>query len=274
MINKVFNLNPKPKYGKMPTLTTYVKLDTLVAMGYREKAERKPAVIICPGGGYAGYQLVEGEPVAMQYCNAGIQAFVLDYSLKPATYPEALKELSDAVVLVREHADEWEIDPDKIAVCGFSAGGHLAAGLGVLWNSEPEIKMDNNMNKPDGVILGYPVIVWDKNGHTGSFYNLSGAGSDEAEYEKQSLEKRVDGDTPPMFIWHTFEDSCVPMENSMELACALRKNNIPFELHIYPNGDHGMSLATDEACGAPDSHIASWFELSCEWLKGLKNKRS
>ena len=261
MINKVINL--RENMEPMPTLTTYILDDPM------ENAAKRPAILVCPGGGYEFCSPREAEPIAMQYNAAGFHAFVLNYSVAPNRYPMALEEASMAVSLIREHAEEWRVEEDKIAVIGFSAGGHLAGSLGVFWNSEP-IKTNNGTNKPNAVILAYPVITSGELAHRGSFDNL--CGGDEELVKKMSLENQVTKDTPPMFLWHTFEDQAVPVENSMMMAQALRKENIPFELHIFPKGEHGLSTATKDV-GVSDNNISrgikDWVKQSVNWLGDL-----
>lgn len=267
MINKVLNLREKEYNGFMPTLTTYVLYDALSKQSPNRAPKNRGAVIICPGGAYGYCSPREAEPIAMRFCAAGFQTFVLDYCIAPARYPESLCDLSNAVKLVRENAAEWNVDPDKIAVCGFSAGGHLAASLSTLWNSEEVIRCKNGENRPNASILCYPVILWGDKANKGSFYNLLGENLADEEYAKLSLEKHVSSDTPPTFLWHTFSDGSVPVENSLCYAAALREYNIPFEMHIYPFGDHGLSLANLEVCDSIDPHVGTWIDLACEWLK-------
>lgn len=270
MINKVINLREKEINGFMPTLTTYIMYDCM-ALEQNKEPKKRPAVIVCPGGGYGMRSLREAEPIALQFLAAGFQAFVLDYCVSPIRYPESLKDASEAIKIVRQNAEEWGIDPNKIVVCGFSAGGHLAASIGTLWNSEPAVKCENEENKPNALILSYPVIVWGDKAHKDSFYNLMGDGLSEEEYNKLSLEKRVSKDTPQTFLWHTFADNCVPVENSLEFARALCEHKIPLEMHIYPHCGHGASLATEEMNEGDgvNMHNATWMRLACEWIKEI-----
>ncbi len=272
MIYEVINLRDEPVNGFMPTLTVYSTYDSLYENGDIDKPRKTPAVVICPGGAYVGCSPREAEPIAIQFCAAGFKAFVLDYCVAPVRYPESLIDLSNAVKCVRRYADKWNVDEDKIAVIGFSAGGHLAASLGTLWNTEPAIKTEDKCNKPNALILGYPVIEWGEKGHKGSFYHLLGEDLDESEYEKLSLEKRISQDTPPTFLWHTFSDPIVPVENSMDFAYALRENGIPFELHIFPEGDHGVALGNMETNNCNLPHQASWMKLACEWINVVFGK--
>ncbi len=238
--------------------------------------ERKfKAVVICPGGGYQGVSDREAEPVAFEFVAKGIAAFVLRYSVAPAKYPTALLEASRAMWLIRENAAAWNIDADNIAICGFSAGGHLAASLGTLWNEEfiaKELGMPEGMNKPNKLILCYPVILSQEGrAHRDSFYNLLGHGLPEEEYAKFSLDRRVGPHTPPTFLWHTYDDSAVPVDSSLEFARALRKNAVPFEMHIYPSGAHGSSLA-DWRTASPSAtqyhipYITNWIDHCTKWM--------
>lgn len=266
MIHKVIELR-KEENGFIPTLTTYVLDDPM------ENRAKRPAVVICPGGGYQFCSPREAEPIAAQFNAAGFHAFVLNYSVAPQfKYPRALEEVSMSVALVRENAEEWMVDQDKIAVCGFSAGGHLACSLGVLWN-EDVIKRADQANRPNAMILAYPVITAGEFAHTGSFDNLC---QTEEQKKYNSLETHVDGETPPAFIWHTYEDTCVPVENSLLLAGEMRKKEIPFELHIYQKGGHGLSTAMPDvgieknAVGTEISaNVLGWPALAASWLKEL-----
>lgn len=239
-------------------------------------AERKhKAVLICPGGGYGFTSDREAEPVACEFLAKGIAAFVLRYSCSPAKYPTALLEASRAMWIIRENAVKWNIDPDDIAVCGFSAGGHLAASLGTLWNEKficDELGMAEGMNKPNKLILCYPVILSEEGrAHRGSFYNLLGEGLPEEEYERFSLDRRVGPHTPPTFLWHTYDDNLVPCDNSLEFALALRKIGVPFEMHIYQSGVHGLSLGDIRTAPPDDGNLvnpstADWIDRCTKWI--------
>ena len=244
-------------------METYIVRDPL---GDRRK---RPAVVICPGGAYEFCSEREAEPVALNFNARGINAVVVYYSVKKL-FPQALIDVSNAVVKIREKAEEWNVDPDKIIVCGFSAGGHLAASLGVFWNSEEAIKREDKMNKPNGMILSYPVITSSEKAHRGSVDTISKG--DKALLEKVSLENWVNCDTPPTFIWHTFTDEAVPVENSIYMIVALRKNNISTEAHIYPFGPHGVSLATRYVSrGDSDvlKDVQEWIVKAINWIERL-----
>lgn len=233
---------------------------------------RRATVLICPGGGYVMTSDREAEPVALQFMALGYNAFVLRYAVEPARYPEALLELSASVAYLRRSAARFHANPDQIAVCGFSAGGHLAGCLGVFWQepflSQP-LGLGGGENRPDALILGYPVITSGKYAHEGSFRALLGAGQEEL-LPRLSLENRVNPEMPPVFLWHTFADGSVPVENTLLFTQALRQHGVPFELHIYPEGPHGLSLATEQSSGAPERinpHCSTWLPLCSEWLR-------
>lgn len=234
------------------------------------------AVVMCPGGGYRFTSDREAEPVALQLLAADICVFVLRYAVVPNRYPAALMQLAAAVKYVRDHSERYHVQPDKVAVMGYSAGGHLAASLGVRWN-EPwlgeQLGVEPETLRPDGMILCYPVISGGEFRHQGSFENLTGS-DDPARWEEHSLEKLVHSGTPRTFLWHTFTDAAVPVENSVLFFSALRRQGIPSELHIYPDGPHGLSLANDLtiAPGRPDllqPDVENWLPMAVRWLKQL-----
>lgn len=231
------------------------------------------AVIVCPGGGYQMLAPSEGEPVALAFLAAGVQAFVLDYSVEPVRYPTALMELAASVAWVRAHGEEYGIDPHRIAVCGFSAGGHLAGCVSNLWDHPvlAPLGLTAEETRPDASILCYPVITTEaRKGHQLSFARLLGEGVEPPE--EISLEKQVKKETPPTFLWATVTDGTVPVENTMVYASALQNAGVPFELHLFGDGPHAMGLATPESAWNPDyenPHAAHWHELCVEWLRRL-----
>lgn len=232
----------------------------------------RPLIIICPGGGYNHLSAREGEAIALKMCDLGLNAVILRYSVAPNEYPCALYELASLVALSRKNADKWHINPDKIIVAGFSAGGHLAASLGTMWNEgfiSDALSLSPADIRPDKLLLCYPVLTSGEHAHRGSFERLLGGRYDEL-VDKMSLEKRVSKDTPEAFIWHTFDDASVPVENSLLFASALRKAGIHFELHIFPYGSHGLGLATEETNTKDGTKLqpecAVWPELFAAWL--------
>ncbi len=236
--------------------------------------EKRPMVIVCPGGAYAYTSRREAEPVALAFNSFGYHAAVLDYSCAPAHFPTALEELASVVRLVREHADEWHVDRERILVQGCSAGGHLAASLGILWQEE-FLKEDLGLERsevirPNGMILAYPVITGGEYAHRDSFRNLLGEREPELR-DAMSLEKRVTEQTCPAFVWATFTDGSVPAENSLLLVSALKAKGVSTEFHLYPHGGHGLSLANDLSAGLSGKEIqkdaASWTDLARTWLE-------
>lgn len=239
-------------------------------------SRKNKAVLICPGGGYEFVSEREAEPVALAFLAEGINAFVLTYEVAPSVkHPQPILDVSRAMCIIRDNAENWNIDINNIAVCGFSAGGHLAASLGVFWKEkyiQERLGIEEGLNKPNKLILCYPVISCEKEiAHRDSFYNLLGHDQEEEVYERMSLENHVNKDVPPTFIWHTFDDGAVPVENSLLFAQNMKKCNIPFEMHIFPHGVHGLSLC-DERTGNDSSLInpeaGKWFRLCMDWFKG------
>lgn len=276
MITETFELS---KNYPGATLTTYINRSTpeLTVTG-------RDAVIVFPGGGYEFVSERESEPIALAFAAAGMNAFVLRYTVKKNGVNGArdyapLIEAGLAIKHVRENAEKYQINPNRVFVIGFSAGGHLAGSAGTLWNI-PEVKaaMGNapeGINRPDGMILSYPVISGLDHPHLGSFKALidSDNPSDD-ELRRFSLEYHVDEKTSPAFIWHTAADTCVPVENSLAMARALSEKKIPFELHIFPFGGHGLSLADERSgnngSGRDESHVQCWIDLAIRWMKMLK----
>ena len=266
-------LNPNlPAGGEKVRLRVYAR----PRRGVMADSGERWAVIVCPGGGYQVLAPSEGEPVALAFLAAGMQAFVLDYSVEPVRYPTALMELAASVAWVRAHAEEYGIHPHRIAVCGFSAGGHLAGCVSNLWNHPvlAPLGLTAEEMRPDASILCYPVITAEaRSGHRLSFERLLGAG--EPVPPEISLERAVSGSTPPTFLWATVTDGTVPVENTMVYAAALQAAGVPFELHLYGDGPHAMGLATKESAWSPEyenPHAASWHGLCVEWLNRLPQR--
>ena len=255
-------------------LTTY-----LLDVTQKFSVLARPLILVCPGGGYNHTSEREGEIVALQFNAMGYHAAVLDYSCAPAVFPTALLELTKAVAYLRANAQQWQIDPNRIAVLGFSAGGHLAASLGVFWNTEwfakilreAPIHLTPEMIRPNALILAYPVITSGEFAHRGSFDDLLGEerSKDEFWLEKMSLEKQDLSDVPPVFIWHTSFDQSVPLENSLLLFTELVKARKPVEYHVFPGDVHGISLAdwrTWSAERTMDTPAVQWIGLVHTWL--------
>ena len=248
---------------------TGVELEIYLADNRAVEPERRRALaLIFPGGAYAWRSDREAEPVALRMLSLGIQAAVVRYSVAPVRYPKALEEAAEAVAYARAHAEEWFCDPHRIAVMGFSAGGHAAAHIGLKWYQTAQGKAC----RPDAMILCYPVITSGEYAHRESIENLLGDDYENLK-EEVSLEKFVREDTPPVFLWHTREDGSVPVENSLLLAEALCRQGIAFELHVWHRGGHGLSLSSDQVYPAGDGNIRpecrEWIEMAARWLQEI-----
>ena len=231
----------------------------------------KETVLICPGGGYRFLSPRESEPIAAVFNKNGYNGAVLEYSLEGEVLGTApVKELSWRLRWLRGEAS-WKERTHKVWVAGFSAGGHLAASLGALWNEDSLFTaQEQSLNRPDGLILAYQVISMRENVHPGSVMRLTG-GREELK-KLFSLEERDLSAMPPVFLWNTMEDDKVPASNSILLANKLFQDGGSCEFHLFYKGLHGMSLATAEVESEednlhPDSHIARWVELCLEWMK-------
>ncbi len=237
----------------MPTLTPYLP-DPETASG--------AAIVVLPGGGYGGLAKHEGEGYALWLNHHGVAAFVLKYRLGSHGYrhPVMLNDAARAIRVVRSKAAEWKVDPNRLGIMGSSAGGHLASTLLTHFEAgKPDAAdpVERENSRPDLGILCYAVITMGEFTHRGSRQNLLGAEPAAELIENLSNEKQVTAQTPPCFIWHTFEDVAVPVENSLAFAAALRKARVPFELHVYQKGGHGMGLGN----GHP------WANDCLFWLK-------
>ncbi len=245
------------------------------------KVDPRPAIIVCPGGGYGMLSPREAEPIVRRFFGEGFNMYLLTYSVGNNAKDFApLIEAALAVKMVRERAAEDNTDPKKIYILGFSAGGHLAASAGTLWNI-PEVRdavgvedgtSPEGINRPDGMILCYPVITAGKFTHMGSAQRVSGHDVlTQEDIATFSLEQRVDQTTAPAFIWHTFSDATVPVQNSLMLMSALAAANVPFEAHIFPEGPHGLALCNKETWEETDAlnvpHAECWAELAVKWIK-------
>ncbi len=219
-----------------------------------------PAVIIYPGGGYAGREAHEGAHIAQFYQSKGFQAFVVDYRLYPNRFEAILADAQRAIKVIRKNARQYRVDPNKIFVAGFSAGGHLAACTATMEDiSKIGDSYDDVDARPTGAILGYPVILANRpDGEIAT--SIRRLVSETYPASSLSLEKRVTQETPPCFLWHTFEDTTVDMRNSLSFAEALKTQGVHFEMHIFPKGKHGLGLAQLY----PD--VGTWPEMSVQWM--------
>ena len=224
--------------------------------------DKKTAVLVCPGGGYGGKADHEGAPIATMFNEHGINAFTLDYNVAKCHKFAPLSDAQRAIRTIRS------LGYEKVAICGFSAGGHLTCSSATLYDYDayPKAdKIDKLSARPDAFIPCYPVVTFNSEfTHMGSRQNLlSSEWESEELVELFSCEKNVNPNTPPAFIWHTANDGAVPVKNSLALASALSENGVYFELHIFPNGCHGLGLAY----GHED--IKVWSECACTFLKKL-----
>ena len=267
-----FDIDLKEKYeflgenGRQPRVRCYLPY-CLKEMG-REN-EKRPCMVVCPGGGYAFCSEREAEPIALKFLSMGFNVFVLYYSCAPHRYPTQLREVAAVFEEIYAHADEWNCDTDKIGIIGFSAGGHLAAHYSNAYNCDEGRTVFTDSKKPAFDILCYSVITADEAfAHTGSFVNLLGSDPRDSESKKLSCEKLVTSDTPPAFIWHTANDECVNVKNSLCYAAALADNNVPFSLHIYPYGDHGLATCDGLTCNRDFLNEKS--VLAYAWIEDFK----
>ena len=227
-------------FGFQPNLRTYLHEDTV----------QRPCVLVIPGGGYRMVSPTEGEIVAKFFHEKGSQAFVGTYTTnflgKEDLKTQPLRDISRMVRLIRAGAERFRVIPDRLVVCGFSAGAHLCGSLCVHWRDVPDPLYEDVSNRPDGAILSYPVITAGEFAHRDSFTALLGTQPDPEELAYMSLEKQVTPETPPVFLWQTATDELVPVENSYLMAMALKKAGVPFAHHVFPRGRHGLSLANDD----------------------------
>jgi len=236
----------------------------------------RPAVVICGGGAYMRVSRRETEPVALRYCGQGINAYTVRYrTAEEDRYPSHVQDVAAAVAWVRSHAEEHLTDPDRIAILGFSAGGHAAANLGIAWQDASlwaPLGLTPEAVRPNAMVLCYPVINGGRYAHRLSFEALTGT-TDLKEHARHSLDEQVTAAAPRTFLWATWEDPAVPVENTLLMAMALRRCGVSCEMHIYEKGGHGLALC-DETTGGmiPDRQqpdAADWFRLSVAFLKRI-----
>ena len=230
--------------------------------------DKRPCIIVCPGGGYCMCSQREAEPISVNFLSEGYNTFTLWYSVAPNRFPTQIREVAAVMELIYKNADNWNCDTSRIAIIGFSAGGHLAAHYSNAFDCPEVREVFPESKSVNASILGYPVISGDKTfAHIGSFVSLLGHTPNEEETEKFSCDKLVNSNTPPTFIWHTAEDNCVPVTNSLEYAKALSNYKIPFELRIYPFGQHGLSTVDSET----NPELPEKVMRANEWLCAVKS---
>lgn len=240
----------------IPTLTPYLP---------RPETATGAAIVVCPGGGYGHLADHEGRPVAEWLNSVGVAGFVLKYRIAPHyKHPAPLQDAGRAIRTVRARATEWGIDPKRIGILGFSAGGHLASTAATHFDpgkADAADPIERAGSRPDLAILIYPVITMGPYTHGGSKRNLLGADPSPEMIELLSNEKQVTRETPPTFLVHTVEDRAVPVENSLLFAAACRKAGVPHELHMYEKGPHGFGL------GKGNPILSSWPRRCADWLR-------
>ena len=253
-----------------------VFIDTYVV----NDARVRDAMLVIPGGGYAAVCTDrEGEPIALDFVQKGYNAFVLNYRVgKGDRFPSQLLDAGSAMIYIRDHAEEFHINPKRVFAVGFSAGGHLCGSIASMFDY-PEVKEafgdDFVKVRPTGAILSYPVTVMHGPAHFGSFINLLGkqpADFTEEEFNRFSLERVVKSSTAPMFIWHTVEDALVPVKGSLKLGEALVDAKVPFKMSIYPYGPHGLALGTEVTntfAGSKQDIGCTWTSEADQWMKTL-----
>ena len=272
---KYFTVDLKDEFPQLKTGNP--RLHCYINDCYKGGEGRKtPAMLAIAGGGYGGVCFDrEGEPIAFCFLKEGYSAFALEYSVAPAHFPTQLLEAAAAMIYIRRNAEKWSINPDWVAVSGYSAGGHLAASLGTLClegEVEKAFSVDPHLAIPNAMVLSYSVITSDPSfSHSGSIENVTGNAPVGSElYKKVSLENHVNGSTPPAYIWHTANDELVPVKNSLAFAAALADHGIKYELHVFPNGSHGLatsSFATHDGIMDPVTALShKWVSEAAGFL--------
>lgn len=238
-------------------LTAYIQQ----ASREMETVEVKPAVLVLPGGAYMFCSDREAEPIALAYAAEGFQAFILRYSVrKNAAENQPLKEAGEAIALMRKNAEQWHINPKQIAVCGFSAGGHLAAWVSLMGSE-----------RPNAAILCYAATRLAKEGEQNPVAAIIlGEQYTQKDADSVDMSLHVDQDAPPMFAWSTAEDMIIDVRSVLAMADAYAEAKRPFELHVFQRGEHGLSLSkpitANGRLAMSDAHAAAWHPLSVEWL--------
>lgn len=279
------------------TLTAYILDDS----GEMLKGRKRPAILVCPGGAYVFCSDREAEPVALRFAAMGYHAFVLRYSVynkgvmvdprgelpvdPDSQYPNAMCDAAAAMLCIRDHSDDWLVDADRIFLSGYSAGAHNAAMFCTHWNDPLILERFGRPSsdfKPAGAVLGYGYYDWGRLREVSSqdeMARMMGEGVDmsyfgtrtpsKEQYAAASPALAVTADTPPMFLWTTCGDRTLPSEQSMLMGCALARAGIPYELHIFESGDHGLALADQASAGNPEQindDVAGWISLAQRWL--------
>ena len=251
--------------GRDPILELYLPYN-MTEMHHENR--KRPCMVVCPGGGYGMCSQRESEPIALKFLEEGFNVFVLTYSVAPNRFPIQIREVAAVMELIYKNADNWNCDTNKIAISGFSAGGHLAAHYSTMFDCEEVRDVFPESKSVNASILCYPVISAEAvTAHMGSFENLLGhEPQSQEETDYFSCDKNVKPTTPPAFLWHTAEDTCVPLKNTLLYAEALWRNNVPVELHVYPFGGHGLSTCDSQTI----DDMTSVFEYNAQWISSAK----
>ena len=268
------------------SLTAYLQ----DAVFHQQNLGGMPAVIVCPGGAYLGYTEKEAEPVALKFLSEGFQVFVLRYSIgDTARFPAPFLDVAKAVMLVREHAKQWNIHPDQITLCGFSTGAQVAAALGAMWQEtylSQALNADKNQFKPNALILGYPVLDLelfselnrDKSQEMNTVLEMmfqciyGTATPTKVEIMEWDLRSRINSTFPPTFMWTTAEDSLIDVEQYLDFIKEFSSHNIRYEFHIFEKGSHGSSMG-NRMTGFSKEEIVKlgntpkWVQLAMQWLR-------
>ncbi len=273
------SINLKSKYAFLGKDGRNPKLDIYLPSNLTElkrENQKRPCIIICPGGAYLMCSQIEAEPVAFNFLPQGYNVFVLTYSVTPHCYPAQLIEVAAVFDLINQNCDKWNCDMERVALMGFSAGGHLAAHYANACESSEVRKHFRESIRPQASVLCYPVISANTAiSHKKSFAFLLGHEPDNFEKERFSCENMVNINTPPTFIWHTSKDENVAVENSLVYAMALSKLGIPYEMHIYPFGRHGIATADLNTNNQLSPEVARnhiWLSAVMDWLDLTFNK--
>lgn len=253
--------------GRTDVYMTAYLLDRVDRCGF---SRARPALLVCPGGGFAFCSNREAEPIAMHFAAQGYQVFVLQYSLgAQAAFPAPVRDAAWAVQTIRGAHKRFCVDPQKVAVMGFSAGGYVAAALSVF-AEDPAVcsAAANGSARPDAAVLCYPVLTARRgDAHEGSIRLLLGETADTPQRRAYlSLENRIPSNPPPIFLWHTADDKGVNVRNSLLFAGALAEKGLPFDLHIFETGHHGLADCSLRTCDKTHPYPAHWLTLAREWL--------
>ncbi len=229
---------------------------------------KRPCMVVCPGGGYGMCSQRESEPIALKFLQEGFNVFVLTYSVAPHRFPTQLRQVAALMELIYKNAEEWHCDTNKVAIIGFSAGGHLAAHYSTMFDCDEVRVVFPESKSVNASVLCYPVISAEAvTAHMGSFENLLGhKPENQAETDYFSCDKNVKSTTPPAFLWHTAADDCVPLKNSLLYAEALWRNNVSVELHVYPFGGHGLSTCDSQTI----DDMTPVYDYNSAWIPAVK----